>query len=83
MWWHFSLELLAVLIMAGSVGGIFYGVLKGTIAFSARTVQFLAVAFVLPLILILSLEQTIGKESASALIGVIVGYMLAGISKGD
>jgi hypothetical protein len=83
MWWHYSLELLAVLIMVGGVGGILYGVLKGTIALSTRTVQLLTVVFVLPLILILSLERGIGNEAAAALIGTIVGYVLAGISRGE
>lgn len=81
MGWRYTIEILAVLIMMGGVGGIFYGVFKGTITLSFRTIQFLAIAFTLPLILILALERGMGSEAAAALIGVIVGYALSGIGR--
>jgi hypothetical protein len=83
MGWRFTVEILAVLIMLGGVGGIFYGVFKGTIALSVRTLQFLAITFVVPSVLILSLEQSIGKDSAAALYGTIVGFILAGGLKNE
>lgn len=83
MGWRFFIEIIAVLIMVGGVGGIFYGIIKNTIAFSGRTIQFLALVFVLPVILILSLERAIGNEASAALIGTIVGYTLSGLSKGE
>jgi hypothetical protein len=78
MGWRFAVEILAVLIMLGGVGGIFYGVFKGTIALSVRTLQFFAIAMVVPAVLILSLERSIGNESTAALLGTIVGYVLSG-----
>ncbi len=83
MGWRYAVEIIAVLIMLVGVGGILYGVLKGTIAFSIRTIQFLAVAFALPTILILSFERGLGNESTAALLGTIVGYFLAGMNKGE
>lgn len=83
MGWRFTVEILAVLIMLGGVGGIFYGVFKGTIALSVRTLQFLAIAMVVPAVLIMSLEQGIGKDSTAALLGTIVGYVLAGGVKNE
>ncbi len=83
MGWRFAVEIIAVLIMLGAVGGIFYGVFKGTIALSFRTIQFLAISFVVPALLILSLERAIGSESTAALIGTIVGYALSGIGKSE
>lgn len=81
MGWRYSIEIIAVLIMLGSVGGILFGVIKGTIALSSRTVQFLAVAFVLPMIMVLAMERGIGNEAAAALIGTIVGYTLSGLGR--
>ena len=78
MGWRFTVEILVALIMLGSVGGILYGVFKGTIVLSIRTLQFLAIATVIPAVLILSLERSIGNESTAALLGTIVGFVLAG-----
>jgi hypothetical protein len=83
MGWRVTVEILAVLIMLGGVGGIFYGVFKGTITLSVRTLQFLAIAMVVPAILILSLERSIGNETTAALLGTIVGYVLAGGVKNE
>lgn len=83
MGWRFTVEILAVLIMLGGVGGIFYGVFRGTIALSVRTLQFLAIAMVVPAVLVLSLEQRLGSESSAALFGAIVGYVLAGGVKNE
>jgi hypothetical protein len=76
-------EIVAVLIMVGGVGGIFYGVFKGTITLSFRTIQFLAIAFIIPAILILSMERTLGNEATSALFGTIVGYVLSGLTRSE
>jgi hypothetical protein len=83
MGWRFAVEIIAVLIMVGGVGGIFYGMFKGTLALSVRTLQFLAIAMVVPAVLILSLERSIGNESTAALLGTIVGYVLAGGVKSE
>ena len=83
MGWRLLIEIIAGLIMLGGVGGIFYGVFKGTLALSFRTIQFLAIAFVVPAVLILSMEGKLGNEATATLIGTIAGYALSGISKGE
>ena len=81
MAWRIVVEVIAVLIMFGTVGGIYYGVMKGTIPLNLRTIQFLAISFLVPAIMVLSMERAIGSESTSALIGIIVGYALTVIGK--
>ena len=81
MGWRYLVEIIAVLIMFGAVGGIYYGVIKGIIALNFRTVQFLAISFLVPAILVLSMERAIGSEATSALIGIVVGYALSVIGK--
>ena len=80
---RFAVEIIAVLIMLSAVGGIFYGVFRGTITLSFRTIQFLAVSFVVPAIIVLSMERSIGNEASAALIGMIVGYALSGSVKSE
>ncbi len=77
----YIIEVLIVLMMIGGVGGILYGVLKGTLAFSGRTVQFLAIAAALPGITILALERAVNGETAAALFGTIVGFALSSMTK--
>ncbi len=83
MWWKIIVEVLAALIMLGGVGGILYGVLKGTLAFSSRTIQFVAISCILPGTLILSLERSLGNEGTAAIYATIVGYVLSGLGKQD
>jgi hypothetical protein len=83
MGWRYIIEFAAMLIMLGGVGGILYGVVKGTIAFSFRTIQLMAIIFVLPVVMILALERAIGNEAGAALIGTVVGYALSGIGKSE
>jgi len=81
MAWRFAVEINAALIMFGVAGGIFYGALKGTLTLNFRTVQFLAIAFLVPAVLILSMERAIGSEATSALFGIIIGYILSVLGK--
>ena len=83
MGWRFAVEIIAVLIMFGAVGGTYYGVMKGIIALNVRTIQFLAIAFLVPAVLVLAMERAIGSEATSALIGIIVGYALSVIGKSE
>jgi len=81
MGWRFAVEIIAVLIMLGRSGGIYYGVIKGIITLNLRTIQFLAISFLVPAVLVLAMERAIGSESTSALIGIIIGYTLSVIGK--
>ncbi len=78
---QFFLGLLAVLIMAGGLGGIFYLVIKQNAAIGNKTIQFLAVVFVLPLLLVLGIFNVLHAEGIGTIIGVIVGYVLTGFMK--
>ncbi|MEK6699226.1 MAG: hypothetical protein AABZ10_09320 [Nitrospirota bacterium] len=75
------IELVAVLIMAGGLGGIFYDVLKNKKNIDSKTIQLTAVVFVLPLLLVLGLEGKIGRETIGTLFGIIFGYVLSGTWK--
>jgi len=45
----------------------------------ARVIQFLAVAMLIPTILILSLEKILEPSTVGTLIGALTGYLLSGI----
>lgn len=77
MGWRFAVEIIAVLIMFGVLGGAYYGVSRGIIALNLRTVQVLAVSFLVPAVMILAMERAIGSEATAALVGIIVGYTLS------
>ena len=83
MWWRIVLEFLAACAMLGGFGVILFGLHKGSIAFSARTIQFLALTLILPGTIILSLEHTLGNEGTTAIFGTVVGYALAFIGKSE
>ncbi len=75
---HFWIGFIAVLIMAGGLGGVYYLVIKQNAAIGSKTIQFLAIVFVLPLLLILGILGILGRETIGPLIGVIIGYVLSG-----
>ena len=45
----------------------------------ARAIQFLAVAMLIPAILILALENILDSSTVGTLIGALTGYLLSGI----
>jgi len=71
------IAVIAVLIMAGGLGGIYYLIIKQNAVIGARTIQFLSIVFVLPLMLALGVTNVIGKETIGPLVGVIIGYVLS------
>lgn len=77
-WW---IGLVAALIMAGGLGGLYYLIMKQKLTFGVRAIQFLAIVFVLPLLLILGLFNVLGRETIGVIVGVVVGYVLSGFSK--
>ena len=48
---------------------------------SARAIQFLAVGFIFPTILILALGKAIAGETTAALLGGLAGYLLSDIGR--
>ncbi len=77
----YLIEALVVLMMIGGAGGILYGVFKGTLAFSGRTIQFLALTVALPATIVLSMESRMGGEAVSGIVGVVVGFALSSMTK--
>jgi hypothetical protein len=73
--------LIGVLIMAGGLGGIFYLIIKQNATIGLKTIQFLSIIFVLPLMLVLGVFNVLGRETIGAVIGVVVGFVLSGISR--
>jgi len=75
------IAVLAVLIMAGGLGGVLYLIIKKQMVINNKMIQFLAVTFVLPLLVTLGIMNTLGRETIGTLLGVIVGYVLSGFGK--
>jgi hypothetical protein len=71
------IAVIAVLIMAGGLGGIYYLIIKQNAVIGAKTLQFISIVFVLPLMLALGVTNVIGRETIGPLIGVVIGYVLA------
>jgi hypothetical protein len=71
------IAVIAALIMAGGLGGIYYLIIKQNAVIGAKTVQFLSIVFLFPLMLALGVMNVIGRETIGPLIGVVIGYVLA------
>ena len=80
-YWQFWIGFIAVLIMAGGLGGIYYLVIKQNATIGTATIQFLAIVFVLPLLLILGVYGILRTETIGTLLGVIVGFVLSWFAK--
>jgi hypothetical protein len=79
--WQLWIGLIAALIMAGGLGGIFYLVIKQNATIGVKTIQFLAIVFILPLLLILGMSGVLRTETIGPLIGVIIGFVLSNFGK--
>ena len=77
------IAVIAALIMAGGLGGLFYLIIKQNASIGAKSIQFLAIVFVLPLLIILGIFNVLGRETIGTLLGVIIGYVLSGFGKED
>ncbi len=75
------IAVIGALIMAAGLGGILYLIIKQQAGITTRTIQFLTIAFMLPLLLILGITNSLGKDTISTLLGVIAGYVLSGFVK--
>lgn len=75
------IAVIGAVIMAGGLGGVLYLIIKQQVAINTRLIQFLTIAFVLPLTLVLGIMNTLGRETIGTLLGVVVGYVLSGFAK--
>jgi hypothetical protein len=73
--------IIAVLIMAGALGGTYYLAIKQNAVIGNTTIRFLAIVFTLPLLIALGVTGVLHAETIGPLIGVIVGYVLSGAGK--
>lgn len=71
------IAVLAALIMAGGLGGLYYLIIKQNAVIGAKTLQLISIVFVLPLLLALGVTGVLRSETIGPLVGVIVGYVLA------
>ena len=67
--------------MAGGLGGLYYLVIRQNAALDFKALQFASIVLVLPLLLALGVMNILRSETIGPLIGVIVGYVLAGSRK--
>ena len=71
-------------LMLTAVGGVVWDrFIKRRRGIGVRVIQFLAVAFLLPGIIILGLEQILGSQAVATLFGTVAGYTLSGIGKDE
>jgi hypothetical protein len=73
------IELIAVIGIAAAPLLILIERFAGDRGIGARTIQFLAVAMLVPLILVLALEKLLEPATIGTLIGALTGYLLSGI----
>ncbi len=73
--------IISVLIMAGGLCGVFYLVVKQHMTIGVKLIQFLAIVFVLPLILILGVYNYLGRDTIGTIIGVVIGFVLSNFAK--
>lgn len=71
------IEILMGIVMIGSLGFAIYNRKHTNKGIGARIIQFICVSFVIPAIVILSLEGAIDGGITGTLIGGVVGYVLS------
>ena len=76
-----SIGIIAVLIMAGALGGTYFLAFKQNAEIGVNAIRFLAIAFTLPLLVTLGVTGVLRAETIGPLVGVIVGYVLSGFGK--
>jgi hypothetical protein len=71
-------SVISLLIMAGGLYGIFYLIVKQNATIGTKTIQFLAIVFMLPLLIILGINSVLRQETIGTLLGVLAGWVLSG-----
>lgn len=77
------IELIAALMLPLGFIGFMWHRIATKKAIGVRAVQFIAVVFLLPIILILGMEKLLDGQTLAALIGGLIGYLLSGLSNFD
>ena len=82
-WVKVGIEAVACVIMLGGMWGIFSERKRTGRGIGVRIIQLATVVLILPIILILALEDVLETQTTAALIGTVVGYILSGIGKDE
>ena len=75
------IALVAVLIMAGGVGGFYYLIVKQNAVIGVKTIQFLSIVLVLPMLVALGTLNVLNSQTIGPIVGVIIGYVISGTWK--
>jgi len=75
------IAVVAALIMAGGLGGLYYLVIKQNAVIDLKVLQLASIVLVLPLMLALGALNVLRSETIGPIIGVIIGYVLSGSRK--
>jgi len=78
-----TIEVLAVVVMLVGLVGIMIDRIFFKKGISVRVIQLIAVIFIIPTILILSIEDFFDSEVVGVLLGAIVGFILSGVGKDE
>ena len=73
----FIIEVLMSLLMIIALGLIFQNLLRRKQGIGENVIQFTSIAFIIPAIVILGLEEVIQKETVAALLSGLGGYGLS------
>jgi len=74
--------IVAAVIFVGLVG-ILIDLIFYKKSISARSIQLIAVVFIIPTILILSMENFFDSEEVGILFGAIIGFILSGVGRDE
>ena len=77
------IELIAAAVMPLSLIGVFILRFRLKKGIGLRAIQFMGVTLLMPVVLILSLEQALHGETIAALLGAVAGYTLSGIGEDE
>jgi biotin transporter BioY len=69
--------------MVGGLAGIFTERIWRNRGIDVHVIQFLTIVLIIPVILILALEDILNGQTTAALIGTVMGYILSGIGKNE
>jgi len=71
------LAVIASILMAGGLGGIYYLIIKQNAVVGTQTLQLVSIVLVLPLLLALGVMNVLGRETIGTLLGVVLGFILS------
>lgn len=77
------IEVLAIIVMLVGLIGIMIDRIFFKKGISVRVIQLIAVIFIIPTILILSIEDFFDSDVVGVLLGAIVGFILSGVGRDE